>query len=180
MSASLPDFVDAERMVAGRQSFTGVLQVAELPRLRSALAEDRGEIAYNLDFEQGLLGGPELHVRLVARVTLECQRTLQPFEWPGEVDTRLGLLVDEDAAAALPGECEPLLLEHGSLQPRRVIEDELLLALPLVPVKPGSEILQGEWNTPGPSPQDAEQDEPVTHPFTGLRKLMQTGGNGKR
>jgi uncharacterized protein len=105
---------------------------------------------------------------------------LQPFEWPVEVDTRLGLLVDEDAAAALPGECEPLLLEHGSLQPRRVIEDELLLALPLVPVKPGSEILQGEWNTPGQSPQDAERDEPVTHPFADLRKLMRAGGNRKR
>lgn len=160
-------------MVAGRRSFAGVLPVEELPRLVAALAKDSGEIAYNLDFEQGQLGDPELHVRLAARLTLECQRTLQPFEWPVEVDTKLGLLAREEDAAALPGQCEPLLLEHGTLQPRRVIEDELLLALPLVPVKPGSEILRGEWNTLGQAPQDAEQGEAVTHPFADLRKLME-------
>ncbi len=173
MSAPLPASVDAERMVAGRRSFEGVLPVAELPRLVQALAKDSGEVAYNLDFGQGQLGGPELHVRLAARLVLECQRTLQPFEWPVEVDTRLGLLAREGEAAALPGECEPLLLENGALQPRRVIEDELLLALPLVPVKPGSEILQGEWSAPGQSPQDAERGEAVTHPFADLRKLLE-------
>ena len=100
-------------------------------------------------------------------------RTLQPFEWPVEVDSRLGLLASEEDAAALPGQCEPLLLEHGTLQPRKVIEDELLLALPLVPVKPGSEILQGDWSAPGQAPQDAEGGEAVTHPFADLRKLLE-------
>jgi len=166
--------VDAERMVAGRRSFQGVLPVAELPRLVEALAEDSGEIVYDLDFEQGELGDPELHLRLAARLMLECQRTLQPFEWPVVVDSRLGLLAREEDAAALPERCEPLLLEHGTLQPRKVIEDELLLALPLVPVKPGSEILQGEWNTPGEEqPQDADGGEAATHPFADLRKLLE-------
>ena len=161
-------------MVAGRRSFQGVLPVAELPRLVEALAEDSGEIVYDLDFEQGELGDPELHLRLAARLTLECQRTLQPFEWPVEVDSRLGLLAREEDAAALPERCEPLLLEHGTLQPRKVIEDELLLALPLVPVKPGSEILQGEWNTPGQEQsQDADGGEAATHPFADLRKLLE-------
>lgn len=164
-------------MVAGRRSFQGVLPVAELPRLVETLVEDSGEIAYDLDFEQGELGDPELHVRLSARLMLECQRTLQPFEWPVEVDSRLGLLASEEDAAALPERCEPLLLEHGTLQPRKVIEDELLLALPLVPVKPGSEIPQGDWASPGQEPQDAEDSEAVTHPFADLRNLLE--GRGK-
>lgn len=173
MSASLPASVDAERMVAGRRSFEGVLAVAELPRLVEALADDRGEVAYRLDFEQGELGGPQLHVALRAGLTLRCQRTLDAFVFPAEVDTRLGLLADEAEAAALPRDCEPLLLEGGALSPRRVIEDELLLALPLVPVKPGSETLQGEWNTPGDHPRDAERGETVTHPFADLRNLLE-------
>ena len=160
-------------MVAGRRSFEGSLPVAELPRLVEALAKDAGDIAYHLDFEQGQLGDPELHVRLAARLVLECQRTLQPFAWPVEVDTRLGLLAREEDAAALPEQCEPLLLEHGALQPRAVIEDELLLALPLVPVKPGSEMLPGAWNTPGQAAAEAPQDEAVTHPFADLRQLLE-------
>ena len=173
MSASLPASVDAERMVAGRRSFEGALLVAELPRLVEALADDRGEVTYRLDFEQGELGGLQLHVVLNAGLTLECQRTLEPFVYPVAVDTRLGLLADEQDAAALPGDCEPLLLEGGALSPSKVIEDELLLALPLVPVKPGSEILQGEWSAPGDAPQDAERDEPTTRPFADLRKLLE-------
>ncbi len=160
-------------MVTGRRSFEGVLSVAELPRLVEALADDRGEIAYRLDFGRGELGGPQLAIRLRAGLTLECQRTLEPFEWPAVVETRLGLLASEAEAAALPPDCEPLLLEDGSLSPRRVIEDELLLALPLVPVKPGSEIMQGEWSAPGHDPRDAERSEPATHPFAGLRDLLE-------
>jgi hypothetical protein len=45
--------------------------------------------------------------------------------------------------------------------------------LPLVPVKPGSEILQGEWTTPGDHPRDAEREEPTTRPFADLRKLLE-------
>jgi DUF177 domain-containing protein len=166
--------VDAERMVAGRRSFEGVLPVAALPRLAQALADDSGEVAYRLDFGRDELGGPRVHVRLSAGLTLECQRTLEPFEWPVTVDTQLGLLASEDEAAALPGDCEPLLLAHGTLSPMRVIEDELLLALPLVPVKPGSEILKGEWNTPDHHPREAGRDETVTQPFAALRDMLET------
>lgn len=172
MSASLPASVDAERMVAGRRCFEGTLPVAELPRLVEVLADDRGEVSYRLDFEHGELGGPQLHLHLTAGLTLECQRTLQPFEWPAEVDSRLGLLANEEDAAGLPADCEPLLLDGGTLSPARVIEDELLLALPLVPFKPGSDVLQGDWNTPGYDPHDAERDEAVTHPFADLRDML--------
>jgi uncharacterized protein len=165
--------VDAERMVAGRRSFEGVLPVAELPRLVAALADDRGEIGYRLDFVQGELGGPQLRVRLTAGLTLECQRTLEPFVWPAVVDTRLGLLASEAEVAALPPDCEPLVLEAGALSPKRVIEDELLLALPLVPVKPGSEVLQGEWSAPDHESRGAGQGEPAVHPFAGLRNLLE-------
>lgn len=167
-------------MVAGRRSFEGVVPVAALPRLREALADDRGEVAYRLDFGQGELGGPELRVHLVAKLVLECQRTLQPFEWPVEVDTRLGLLDSEDGAAALPAGSEPLLLEHGGLSPSGVIEDELLLALPLVPVKPGSEAPGGEWNAPADEPRDGGPDEAVTRPFADLREMLEARKAGRR
>ncbi len=169
-------------MVAGRRSFEGVLPVAQLPRLVEALAGDRGEVSYRLEFEQGALGGLQLRVVLRAGLTLQCQRTLDTFVFPAGVDTRLGLLADEDDLPTLPDDCEPLLLEGGALSPRRVIEDELLLVLPLVPVKPGSEVLGGEGNAPGDPPRDrdAEPDEAVTHPFADLRDLLEARENKQR
>lgn len=160
-------------MVAGRRSFEGTLPVAELPRLVAALADSSGEVAFRLDFEPGALGGPQLHARLHAGLKLECQRSLELFVFPAQVDVRLGLLANEADVAALPGDCEPLLLEEGALSPRAVIEDELLLALPLVPVKPGSELLQGAWSSPVEGPLEAEPGEATTRPFADLRALLE-------
>ena len=70
MSASLPASLDAERTVAGRRSFEGVLPVAELPRLVQSLADDSGEVTYRLEFGREALGGPQLHVVLQAGLKL--------------------------------------------------------------------------------------------------------------
>jgi uncharacterized protein len=177
MSASLPASVDAERMVAARRYFEGVLLVAQLPRLAGALADDRGEATYRLDFEQGKLGGLQLHVQLQAGLTLECQFSLDEFIFPVVVDVRLGLLTDDADVDALPADCEPLLLEQGMLSPRRVIEDELLLALPLVPVKPGGTVPAGGWNTPASPSHAAGQSEPLTRPFAELRQMLEAHKN---
>ena len=87
-----------------------------------------------------------------------------------EIDTRLGLIVDEREEAALPPGYEPLLLEQdGKLDPLATIEDELLLALPLVPVNPDAELPE-DVNRPEeeePSPQD-----PSDNPFAALRGLI--------
>jgi DUF177 domain-containing protein len=169
MSASLPERVDAERMVAARRSFEGTLPVAGFGRLAGALASDRGEVAYRLDFATGPTGIPLLHVQLSARLTLECQRSLELFELPVEVRTDLGLIRDERDEAGLPSDCEALLTEDGLIAPRRVIEDELLLALPLVPVKPGGELPRGEWIAPEP----ANGGGHGARPFEGLRALRE-------
>ncbi|HEU0277971.1 MAG TPA: YceD family protein [Rhodanobacteraceae bacterium] len=144
-----------------------------MPRLVEALADASGRVDYRLDFELGALGGPQLHARLSAGLKLECQRSLELFVFPAVVDVRLGLLADEADAAALPGDCEPLLLEGGALSPLRVIEDELLLALPLVPIKPGSDMLQGAWSSPAESPPEAESGEVMTRPFADLRAMLE-------
>ena len=174
MSASLPERVDAERMVAGRRSFRGSLPVAALKRLAAVLADDRGEVEYALDFGLEAAHTRCLVVQARARLALECQRSLEVFEYPVEVDVRLGLIADEREEASLPGGFEPLLLEGGSLYPARVIEDELLLALPPYPVKPGplgpdAGAATKSWD--GRRWTDAEADVatgPAAHPFAVL------------
>ena len=97
-------------------------------------------------------------------MNLQCQRTLDVFEHPLDVDVRLGVIGHEREEAALPPGYEPLLVEDGVLEPAKVIEDELLLALPAFPVKPGSE-----------SPGDGQEAEQVSrredNPFAVLREL---------
>lgn len=169
MSATLPESVDAWRMVSARRSFQGSLPIAAMPRLCEALADDAGSAQYQLDFGRDEFGTAYVEVRVQAPLWLVCQRTLEPFVMPVTVDSRLGLIRSEQEEAALPGGVEPLLVgENDKLSPVDVIEDELLLALPLVPVNPDS--APPEEVTRPPAEAIPAEERP-DNPFAVLREL---------
>jgi uncharacterized protein len=132
------------------------------------LAGNEGAAQYALDFGRDEFGTAYLQVHVEAPLTLMCQRTLEPFVLPLTVDSRLGLIRSEREEAALPPGCEPLLVEDdGKLNPADVIEDELLLALPLVPVNPDSSL------PPEVTGEDSIESPPerTDNPFAVLREL---------
>lgn len=167
MNAGLPDTVDAWRMVQAQRSFQGALALDLMPRLRGSLAATQGEVAYRLEFGKDELGVAFLRVRASAALPLTCQRTLQMFLLPVRVDTRLGLIAREADEAALPADYEPLLTADGKLHLADVVEDELILAVPIIPVKPGSESAAFVW-----SDAAAEKDpQSARTPFSVLEQL---------
>ncbi|HXD83686.1 MAG TPA: YceD family protein [Rudaea sp.] len=166
MNNVLPESVDAWRMVQARRSFQGSLPLASLPRLRGSLAATDGAVDFDLEFGKDDLGVAHLRVRADATLPLTCQRTLEVFRLPVHVDARLGLITKEADEAALPGEYEPLLTTDGHLHLADVVEDELILALPVIPVKPGAEYQE-------PAIAGAVQDdaEETKNPFAVLQNL---------
>lgn len=157
-------------MVSARRSFEGTLPIATMSRLCEMLASTDGELHFELDFGRDSLGTSYVDVRAQASLSLVCQRTLEPFVLPVAVDTRLGLIKLERDEAGLPPDCEPLLVaEDGRLSPADVIEDELLLALPLVPVNPDSSLAD---EVTGHEPeQDSTGEGRSENPFAVLREL---------
>ena len=83
------------------------------------------------------LGGENqvwMHLLADADVILQCQRCLQPLDEAVHVDRHFRFVADEDTAAALDDEVEDEVLAlPKSLNLRDLVEDEMLLALPLVP-----------------------------------------------
>ncbi|HEY0197702.1 MAG TPA: YceD family protein [Rhodanobacter sp.] len=157
-------------MVSARRSFEGTLPIAVMSRLCGALASPDGTVKFELDFGRDSLGTDYVDVRAQASLTLICQRTLEPFVLPVAVDTRLGLIRAERDEAGLPPDCEPLLVpEDGRLNPADVIEDELLLVLPLVPVNPDSS-LPDEVTGHAPE-EDSIGEGRSENPFAVLREL---------
>jgi uncharacterized protein len=168
MSVALPERVDASRMVQARRSFQGTLPLAALKRLRDSLAAVDGAADYDLEFGRDELGIAYLAVHVEAELPLTCQRTLEVFRQPVRIDQRLGLIEDEREEAALPPGYEPLLIADGGLNLVEVIEDELILALPVVPLKPGAPL---EWRE---EPPLEEADEKEANPFAALARLKKT------
>lgn len=155
---TLPELVDPWRMVSARRTFAGRLPLAAMRRLASGLAATDGEVEYELDFDKDETGVSGVRVRAKTALPLVCQRTLERFDHPVEIDAKLGFIVDEEDEAALPAGYEPLLLDAAGLRPADVIEDELILALPVFPVKPGTQEMQREWK--GGVADDAAKPNP--------------------
>lgn len=81
-------------------------------------------------------GHPELWLRLEAETTvgLQCQRCLQPMTVPLAVARWFRFVASEEEAERLDEESEDdILVESRRFDLPALIEDELILALPLVP-----------------------------------------------
>lgn len=157
-------------MVAARREFAGRLPLSAFPRLREALAGDEGEVAFALSFDRDALQVPYVELRIDASLPLVCQRTLQRFEFPVSLVQRLGLMAaeqagDEAAEAALPPGYEALgVAADGVIRPTDLVEDELILAIPVVPVSPGSESVERDWPV-------ADDEAAQASPFAALAAL---------
>ena len=80
-------------------------------------------------------------------------------------DEVLGLIRDEADEAGLPEGYEPLLLaEDGMLRSSELVEDELILAVPVVAVLPGTEAMERDWPV-------QEEEKHQASPFAALADL---------
>jgi len=133
------------------------------------LADDSGEIAVELDFDIDELGVPNVQGRVTARLSLICQRCLEPYIIAVDPSISLAWVHSEQEAERLPLLYEPYLVETNPLILNDVIEDELLLALPQVPMHELAECPAGKWvNQPAPADEDDAEKE---NPFSVLAKL---------
>lgn len=112
-----------------------------------------------------------LHLRVSTRIGRECQRCLQPVTLPLEVDRWLRFVDDEATAAALDADSEEdVLVSSRQFDLQALVEDELLLALPVVPMhETCPQALSG--------PTADAPAEPQVHPFAALAALKRGGGH---
>jgi uncharacterized protein len=167
MNAALPESVDVWRMVQARRTFQGSVALASMPRLKGSLCSTEGAVTYDIEFGRDELGVANVWVKADAGLPLMCQRSLDPFVLPVHVDAKLGLIVSESEEAGLPPGYEPLLVDDdGKLHMADVIEDELILALPVVPLKPGVEPVERSW-----AAEEHDEEPPKENPFAILKQM---------
>jgi uncharacterized protein len=116
-----------------------------------------------------------LHLQASATVSLQCQRCLQPMEDDIAVDRRFRFVRTEAEALRLDevSEDDVLVLEPR-LDVGTLLEDELILGLPIVPMHAACpEPLR-------PLRDDALLDDGAPHPFAALAALRgrTSGGDG--
>jgi len=175
--AELPRLADSECPVDAGSPLKTVVS-ADSPKLPTrAQAEPARRVRWHAAGSLRRVGGEDqvwLHLQADADVVLQCQRCLLPLAQAVRVDRHFRFVADEDTAAALDDQIEDeVLVLTKSLDLRELLEDELLLALPLVPrhdVCPEAVPMQFG---------DVETVEEKAHPFAGLAILRKDkGGDG--
>lgn len=132
MSDRLPVQIDPIRLAQQGRTFAGRIPVSRLVRLSGLVASDQGEIEVSLDFHKDTRGRHCLKGSVRGTLQLECQRCMKAMKLP--IDSRFELiLVESDAEADCQGEAdEVFIVESTPLLLTDIIEDELMLSLPLV------------------------------------------------
>ena len=165
MSTALPPVLDAWRAVSAGARFEGSMPIDRFARLRPSLVDTDGKVDYVVQFGRDALDQAYVELSLRTSLPLQCQRSLERFLLPVDVVQRLGLITREEQEASLPEGTEPLLLAGSAdLHPAELLEDELILAVPVVPIDPEAGELAAEW-------QPADDDSEKPNPFAALAAL---------
>ena len=152
----------------------GEWPLATLPRLAEANVSDEPAppVRWSAQAElRPVLGGEgEIWLHLLARaeVAMACQRCLAPVRMPVAVDRWIRFVTGEEQAEALDADSEDDVLALPRwLDLSELIEDELLLALPIVP---RHEVCPAPLPVPAPAAED-EGHEARPNPFAVLAQL---------
>ena len=132
--------LDVEAFAQEAGEVTGQEPLRDYPRL---LAETQGRGAETPvtwsargEVRRPRLQAPQvwLHLKAGANLALTCQRCLAPVEVPVAVDRSFRFVADEETAAAEDDRSEEDVLALGrSFDLLELVEDELLMELPLAP-----------------------------------------------
>lgn len=99
--------------------------------LAGALSED-GEVQVHVRFTRDANGYAQLNGELSTQLLLTCQRCLEPVSEPVVADVSVYMLTDESYAERLREDQEYVVYSQGHIDLPELLEDELILALPLV------------------------------------------------
>lgn len=132
-AAHLPNYAPASSAIQREASFAGTILVERLPRLVASLAGPDGTLDVALQIGRETARPPFLRGSIRGALRLQCQRCLESFLWPLDAQVDLRLVESEADEAKWLQDYEPYLIEDDRLPLHAIVEEEVLLALPLAP-----------------------------------------------
>lgn len=128
----IPEHIDDPFRFADQNlGLAGVVRIKDLSRLNLNYTE--GNIYATLKFGVDEQGIHFLKGHLSTKLVLQCQRCMEPYQYEIISDFALGIVTTLDEADALPELYEPVLTKANRLALRDLIEDEIILNLPIIP-----------------------------------------------
>jgi len=171
----LPETADFARQVELNRTIEGVYPISKFARLSEALFSTEGNVNVKLEFGDSV-GFASLKGKVSAKLPVECQRCLKPMATEVTGRFKFALVNSEEEFELLPEEFEPYILEGDEQSIIELVEDELLLCLPMVTVHEDdcSDFMKKQ-NKAVQAAIKAEKE--ASHPFAALQALKDDLGD---
>lgn len=177
----LPERLDVRSFAQASGQMSADAPLARFSRLVEELSEASGpEMLAGVQWQaegslrtdsQGAAPAVWLHLQAKAVVPLQCQRCLGSVDTSLDIDRWFRFVADEATAEAQDDESEEdVLVLEPVMSLFALLEDELLMSLPIVPMHetcPVSVVMQA--SDPGVGPEEGDPRAP--HPFAALARL---------
>ena len=157
--------IDPGQFARDQRSVQGTLAPASLNRLAQQLCDSGGAIDYRVSGYLTDNGHPALGLEIVGEIWLTCQRCLGPLSFALQIQRDIVFSADLDEFGQTAGEDEGVdaIPSVERLDLRQLIEEEILLSLPIAPSHQDG-ICQAEARAQPPLPGS-------TSPFEVLARL---------
>lgn len=175
MSRDRVEWHDVRELVARAASVELECDVRDLPRIAPLLARDAGIVKGRFRFyrvepaEGGKSGFDGAGCNVRALLAMTCQRCLDEVQVPIDAHAELAFIDEEAQVGSVPESHDPVVMSAGRVSLAALVEEELLLAMPIVPAHadPADCRVRAATDT-----ADAPAAAPTQTPFAGLRELM--------
>lgn len=126
---SLPDLMSlAERGAV----LEGTIAIAKFERLTELLYASEGSAQARMSFRQGNGGTLLVELKCEAVLELVCQRCLKAVVHEVCEQVEFAVAENDDSLTVLPKDLTLITLDGDRFQPATLIEDELIVSLPLI------------------------------------------------
>lgn len=168
----LPKYVEPRKLAQKNGLFDGFLLSEDLPRIVEAVHSfDKigARLEFDLDIERRLVMKADIN----GVVQLTCQRCLDPVDTRVDIETTFAMAWDEEKAQQLPNYLEPWIVGEDPADLHAIIEEEILLSLPVVAYHDHACIAQSAMSI-GDKTNKKSVPEKRENPFEALKVLKNT------
>lgn len=130
----LPHKIDPFKSAIHETQLHGTIPITDMQRLLPSLHSSDGRAEINLTFGMDEQKICILSGQVKANILLQCQRCMEPFNYEIMSDFLAGVVKTEEEVEGLPEGYVPIIVNSGFLIIQEVIEDELIVNLPVVPM----------------------------------------------
>lgn len=130
----IPQKVDPFRFADNAVRLKGLLHVNNMHRLCESLQDDTGEIEVKVEFGKNEQGASYISGLFSGALQLQCQRCMESYRSEIAGKIWLAIVHSEEEAKKLPEDYDSIVINDDILSIQDVIEDELIVSLPVVPM----------------------------------------------